>query len=91
LTFSFNVDTIRSLNKQGMSDQELCDELDSLVENHMDYISNQITELTQNGCDFDAVSLVEEYMEFYKKNDGIELISINFETGDINEYTLEQD
>lgn len=74
-----------------MSDQELCDELDSLVENQMDHISNQITKLTNKGSDLDAVSLVEEYMEFYQQNDGIDLISINFETGDINEYTLEQD
>ena len=91
MTYSSNIDTIRSLNKQSMSDQELCDELDSLVENQMNHISNQITKLTVKGSELDAVSLVEEYMEFYQQNDGIDLISINFETGDINEYTLEQD
>jgi hypothetical protein len=74
-----------------MSDQELCDQLDSLVENQMYHISDQITELTYKGSDLDAISLVEEYMDFYQQNGSIDLISINFETGDINEYTLERD
>ena len=71
-----------------MSEQELCEQLDSIVENQMDYIRDRIMSMSLDETQFDYLNaLYEEYNELFQEGE-LDLLTLNNESGDVNEYTL---
>lgn len=71
-----------------MTQQEMFDQLDTLVDHQMSYICSRIMNLGENESNYGAINaMYEEYKEFFDNKD-IDLLSINSDSGDITEYVF---
>jgi hypothetical protein len=71
-----------------MSEQEIMEQLDYVLENQMNFVRDRIMQMSLDDTQFGALNaLYEEYHELF--NDGeIDLLSVNPDNGEINEYTI---
>lgn len=71
-----------------MSEQELCEQLDNVVESQMEYIRDRIMSMSLDQTQFDYLNaLYEEYNELFKEGE-LDLLTLNTESGEVNEYTM---
>jgi hypothetical protein len=75
-----------------MNEQQLADHLDDVIAIQMHDVRCRIKSMVKSKKkQMYAVALYEEYQELIDDSDNTDILTINHETGEINEYCIEKD